>query len=88
MLFDRISDASLTRLRVLGRESVVVVALYCLGYDKCDQETEDGEAEDDTTLMNKQKKLSESRKYHIYYILKLNSSVSLFPVEDLNFFDE
>lgn len=29
---------------------------------------EDGEAEDDTTLMNKQKKLSESRKYHILYI--------------------
>lgn len=57
MLFDRISDASLTRLRVLGRESVVVVvALYCLGYDERDQETEDGEAEDDTTLMNKQKK--------------------------------
>lgn len=68
MLFDRISDASLTRLRVLGRESVVVVALYCLGYDERDQETEDGEAEDDTTLMNKQKKLSESRKYHILYI--------------------
>lgn len=56
MLFDRISDASLTWLRVLGRESVVVVALYCLGYDERDQETEDGEAEDDTTLMNKQKK--------------------------------
>lgn len=51
MLFDRISDASLTRLRVLGRESVVVVALYCLGYDECDQETEDGEKQKMTQLL-------------------------------------
>lgn len=49
---------------------------------------EDGEAEDDTTLMNKQKKNLVKAESIIYYILKLNSSVSLFPVEDLNFFDE
>lgn len=49
----------------------------------------DGET-DKTTLMNKQKKNLVKAESSIYiYILNIeNSSVSFFPVEDLNFFDE
>lgn len=62
-LFDSLLMGEFDTVRVFGRESVEIH--LPLGYDNESDQDGDDEAED-TTLMNKQKKISESRKYHIY----------------------